>query len=157
MEEEKTILTENTAQQYKKELKNLIEVERPKVISEIKEAREQGDLKENSEYDAARNKQGLIEQRIKEIEFILEKAEIIKVNPNSRSDVVLIGSTFEAENLNTSQKNKYTIVGSIDANPIENKISNLSPLAKAVLNKRKGDVVEVEAPIKYKVKITKVL
>lgn len=147
------LLTEEGFLKLKEELKHLIDVERPSVIQEIKDARELGDLSENAEYDAARDRQAKIESRIAEIESILPKVEVIKA---TSSDQVTIGSTVTIQRVKEKKELVYTIVGSIDADPISNRISNESPLAISILGREVGDVIEVDAPVKYKVKIIKI-
>lgn len=147
------LLTEAGFLKLKEELKHLIDVERPSVIQEIKDARELGDLSENAEYDAARDRQAKIESRIAEIESILPKVEVIKA---TSSDQVTIGSTVTIQRVKEKKELVYTIVGSIDADPISNRISNESPLAISILGREVGDVIEVDAPVKYKVKIIKI-
>ncbi|UUD37277.1 transcription elongation factor GreA [Mycoplasmopsis californica] len=148
-----TLLTESGLKKLQEELKHLVEVERPEVIQEIKEARELGDLSENAEYDSARERQGKIEARISEIEKLLTNAKIIET---TTTDTVTIGSFVKLKNELTKKTNTYQIVGEIDANPINKKISNVSPLAQSVLGHRVGEVVEVDAPEKYSVKILEI-
>ena len=146
----KILLTKEAIKELKDELKYLVEVKRPEVIQEIKDARAQGDLSENAEYDAAREKQGQIEDRILEIEKTLENAQEIKSN---KKDTIAIGSTVVLDNKFTNEKETYSIVSTYEVDPFENKISNKSPLALSLIGKSKGDVVIVEAPTKYEVKI----
>ncbi len=148
--ESKILLTKEAIKELKDELKNLVEVQRPEVIQEIKDARAQGDLSENAEYDAAREKQGQIEDRILEIEKILENAQETKI---SKKDVVAIGSIVTIKNYLTNEKEEYSIVSTYEANPFENKISNISPLALSLIGKSKGDVIVVDSPRKYEVEI----
>ena len=151
---EKNIITKEGLKELKDELKKLVEIERPQVIEEIKEARAQGDLSENAEFDAAREKQGQIEDRIKEIESIIENSTTIK--SSSSNATVILGSKVEYQNMATNEKASVTIVGSLEADPFEKKISNNSPLGIALLNASKGEVVTVQAPKKYDVKITNI-
>ena len=151
---EKNIITKEGLKELKDELKKLVEIERPQVIEEIKEARAQGDLSENAEFDAAREKQGQIEDRIKEIESIIENSTTIKAS--SSNSTVILGSKVEYQNMTTNEKASVTIVGSLEADPFEKKISNNSPLGIALLNASKGEVVTVQAPKKYDVKITNI-
>ena len=151
---EKNILTKEGFKNLKAEMKTLIEIERPKVISEIKEARAQGDLSENAEFDAARQKQGEIEDRIKEIEGILENAKVLTATNNSNK--VRVGSVVTVQELKKDTKETYTIVGTLEADPFEGMISNKSPLAMALLGFEKGDVVKVYAKTKYDVKIVSI-
>ena len=147
---EKIYLTKESFQQYKDRLKFLQEVARPQVIEEIKEARGQGDLSENAEYDSARDKQAAIENEINEIQHILDNYEIIK---STNTNVVKIGSKVQIISLTNDNIQEVTIVGSLDADPFSGKISNTSALAKALLDKEVNSIIEVEAPKKYKVKI----
>ncbi len=154
MEDKKmNILTKEGKLKLQEEMKELIEVQRPSVIEELAEARAQGDLSENAEFDAAREKQGKVEDRIREIEAILENSKLIT---SKKSDKVEIGSQVEIEDQRTNTKKVLHIVGRQEANPFENKISNESPLAEAILGGSKGDEVVVEVNKKYKVKITKI-
>ena len=147
---EKIYLTKESFQQYKDRLKFLQEVARPQVIEEIKEARGQGDLSENAEYDSARDKQAAIENEINEIQHILDNYEIIK---STNTNVVKIGSKVQIISLANDNIQEVSIVGSLDADPFSGKISNTSALAKALLDKEVNSIIEVEAPKKYKVKI----
>ena len=147
---EKIYLTKESFQQYKDRLKFLQEVARPQVIEEIKEARGQGDLSENAEYDSARDKQAAIENEINEIQHILDNYEIIK---STNTNVVKIGSKVQIISLTNDNIQEVTIVGSLDADPFSGKISNTSALAKALLDKEVNSIIEVEATKKYKVKI----
>ena len=146
----KILLTKEALKELRDELKYLIEVKRPEVIQEIKDARAQGDLSENAEYDAAREKQGQIEDRIAEIEKTLENAQEIKSN---KKDIIAIGSIVTIKNKFTNSKETYSIVSTYETDPFDNKISNKSPLALSLIGKSKGDVVIVEAPTKYEVEI----
>ncbi len=146
----KILLTKEALKELRDELKFLIEVKRPEVIQEIKEARAQGDLSENAEYDAAREKQGQIEDRITEIERTLENAQEIK---SSKKNTITIGSVVTLKNNFTNSKETYSIVSTYEADPFDNKISNKSPLALSLIGKSKGDIVNVEAPTKYQVEI----
>ncbi len=120
---EKIYLTKESFQQYKDRLKFLQEVARPQVIEEIKEARGQGDLSENAEYDSARDKQAAIENEINEIQHILDNYEIIK---STNTNVVKIGSKVQIISLTNDNIQEVTIVGSLDADPFSGKISNTS-------------------------------
>ena len=127
-------LTIEGKKKLENERKNLIEVERPKVIEEIAFARSQGDLSENADYDAARDKQAHIEARIKEIEVMLENAKIIESADIDKSTVQM-GAIVTIENLDENKEAAYKIVGSFETDPFNGKISNECPLAKAVLMK----------------------
>ncbi len=153
MSEKKIYLTEEGYRDLKKELDELINVKRPENIQAIKEARALGDLSENADYDAAKNDQAEIEGRIKRIEKMLENVEIIE---KKSSDVVALGSTVSIKYCDDEDEtDEYEIVGSQEADPFVSKISNESPIAKAIMNKKVGDVVEVESPNGvYKIEIT---
>ncbi|MDZ7293643.1 transcription elongation factor GreA [Mycoplasmopsis pulmonis] len=152
-EKNKIYLTQETIKKYEEEKWHLINVERPAVILEIKEARQQGDLSENAEYDAAREKQGQIEDRITELENILSNAISIQ---ESHSDKIGLGSVVRILNQSTGKERTFKIVGSFDTDPTQNKISYESPLAKSIIGFSKGDVVEIDAPDKYTTKILSV-
>ncbi|WP_045433699.1 transcription elongation factor GreA [Metamycoplasma canadense] len=156
MEDKKIYLTKESLEQYNKRLVYLQQEARPLVIEEIKEARNQGDLSENAEYDAARDKQAAIENEILEIQHILENAILIDED-FSDSNIVRIGSTVKLLDLKTKEILTVIIVGALDADPFNGKISNSSPLAKAILNHKVDDTVEVDAPKKYKVRIESIM
>ena len=124
------------------ELKELKEVKRPEVIKALKEARALGDLSENSDYDAARNDQAQLEGRIKELEYKLEHCNIAE---NHEDGVVAIGSVVTIE-YDDGEVDEYKIVGSLEADPFENKISNESLIGKAVIGHKKNETVQVESP-----------
>jgi len=150
----KIYLTREGLEELKKELDYLINVRRPENITSIKEARALGDLSENADYDAARNEQAELEGRIKKLEKMLENVEIIE---HVQTDKVGIGSTVCIKYVDDDDTDEYKIVGSQEADPFMSKISNESPIAKAILNKKVGDVVEVESPNGvYKIEITEI-
>ena len=136
-------LTENGLDELKKELDNLINVRRPENIQAIKEARSLGDLSENAEYDAARNEQAQIEARIQQLEKMLENVSIIS---EVSKDTVGIGNTVSIKYVDDDEEEEYKIVGSQEADPFESKISNESPIAKALFEHKVGDIVTVESP-----------
>ena len=125
------------------ELNNLKNNDRPRIIEAIKEARAQGDLSENADYDAARDEQAKIEARIQELEYMLEHAKIIE---KKSGDIVSVGTTVTVKYVEDDEEEVYSIVGSMDADPFENKISNESPIGKAIMNKKVGDTISVESP-----------
>ena len=149
--EKELYLTEEGLEEVKKELEELKLVKRPEVINALKDARAQGDLSENAEYDAARSEQAVVESRIKELEVMLERAVVItKVD----TDVVSIGTKVTLEYVDDDDTEEYSIVGSQEADPFANKISNESPIAKAIMGLKVGSVVSVDSPNgKYDVKI----
>ena len=136
-------LTQEGLDEIKKELDELKLVKRPEVISALKDARAQGDLSENAEYDAARTEQAIVEARIKDLEVMVENAVVIT---KADTDKVAIGAKVTIEYVGDDDTEEYSIVGSQEADPFENKISNESPIAKAIMNKKVGDVVSVESP-----------
>ena len=154
MKEKKTLLTKEGLAELRSELDELINVKRPANLKAIKEARALGDLSENADYDAAKNDQAELEGRIKRIEKMLENYEIIE---KTTSDKVGLGSTVEIKYVDDDEVDEYKIVGSQEADPFISKISNESPIAKALLNKKIGDIVEVDSPNGvYKIEITSI-
>ncbi len=148
-------LTKEGAEKLEKEYRHLLDIERPEVIEQIKAARAQGDLSENSDLDAARDRQAEIEARIKDIENILANAKIID-NSTKSGKVVSLGSTVEVKDLSDNTTASYTIVGTVEANPVKGLISNVSPLGKAIVGKRVGDECVVRVAQEYKVQILKI-
>lgn len=154
MTENEVYVTEQGLEDMKKELEYLKMEKRPAVIEALKEARALGDLSENAEYDAARNEQSDVENRIVTLEKQIEKAIVIQ---NTGKDEVNVGNTVEIEYVDDDEKEKYTIVGIKEADPFENKISNESPIAKAILGAKLGDIRAVSSPNgEYQVKITSI-
>ena len=153
MADKKHILTYAGLKQYEDELQNLKVVKRKEVAQKIKEAREQGDLSENAEYDAAKDEQRDIETQITELEAILSNAEIIQDNDKS-TDRVKMESVVKLHDIEYDEDIEYVIVGSSEADSLNNKISNESPLGAALIGKKVGEIVKVEAPageIEYKI------
>ena len=148
-------LTRDGEEKLQKEYRHLIDIERPEVIEQLTVARAQGDLSENADYDAARNRQAEIEARIKEIENILANAKIIDASSKG-GKVVSLGSTVEIKDLSDNTTATYTIVGTVEANPIKGLISNVSPLGHAIVGKRVGDECVVRVAQEYKVLILKI-
>ncbi len=149
-------LTQEGLEDLKKELDNLINVRRPENIIAIKEARALGDLSENAEYDAARNEQAQIEGRIKQLEKMLENVSIIS---EVSKDKVGIGNTVAIKYVDEDddEVEEYKIVGSQEADPFESRISNESPIAKALFDHKVGDIVTVESPNgSYEVEIVEI-
>ena len=139
-------ITKFGAELLKDELHRLKHVERPAVIVSISEARAQGDLSENAEYDAAKEKQGFIEGRIKELETMLSGAQIIDPATLEVDGRIVFGATLDLEDLEDGTKFTYQIVGDDEADIELNKISISSPIARALIGKEEGDVVAVQAP-----------
>mgnify|MGYP002737744374 CR=1 FL=1 len=141
-----TPLTVRGAELLKEELTRLKHVERPSVITAIAEARAQGDLSENAEYDAAKERQGFIEGRIAELESKLAHAQIIDPKEIEQDGRVVFGTTVELVDIESDKKSVYQIVGDDEADLKENKISISSPIARALIGKSVGDVATVHAP-----------
>ena len=153
MEEKKNILTYEGLKRYEDELHELKVVKRQEVAQKIKEAREQGDLSENAEYDAAKDEQRDIEARIEELEKILKNAEVV-VEDEVDLDKINIGCKVKILDLEYNEELEYKIVGSTEANSLKGKISNESPVGKALIGARVDDVVSVETQVgvlQYKV------
>ena len=147
-------LTASGLKEIQDELDELKNVKRPEVIKALKEARALGDLSENADYDAARAEQALVENRIQELEAMIENVVLIE---NVDTDKVSIGTTVTIEYVGDNDTEAYSIVGSKEADPFNNKISNESPIAQAIMGKKAGDVVSVDSPNgKYDVKILKI-
>ena len=144
----KVPMTAEGAEKLKEELDNLKHNERPKIAQAIKEAREKGDLKENAEYHAAREQQSFAEGRIKDIEAKLSNAQIIDIKNIPASSRVIFGTTVDLIDLGNNSKSKYKIVGEDEADLKENKLSVTSPLARCLIGKEEGDIVELKMPKK---------
>jgi transcription elongation factor GreA len=139
-------VTKRGAELLKEELHRLKTKDRPAVINAIAEARAQGDLSENAEYDAAKERQGFIEGRIAELESKLSAAQIIDPATLDAEGRIVFASTVDLEDLESGQKVTYQIVGEDEADLKEKKVSVTSPIARALIGKYAGDVVEVNAP-----------
>ena len=149
----KNILTYEGLKKLEDELQDLKVVKRKEVADKIREAREQGDLSENAEYDAAKDEQRDIEARIEEIEKILKNAEVV-VEEDVNLDQINIGCSVRIYDIEFEEELEYKIVGSTEANSLKGKISNESPVGKALLGKKVGDTVTVETQagdISYKI------
>ena len=135
MAENKIYVTEEGLQKLKDEYQNLVHVVREEVKSELAEARSLGDLSENADWDAARDKQAQVESRIAELESMLNHYELIDMKKGAKK-IVSIGSTVKLEFLDTQEEGTYTIVGSTEADPLNGKLSNETPLAKAIIDRK---------------------
>ena len=150
---EKQLLTKKGYDERVARLEELKVVRRKEVAQKLKEAREQGDLSENAEYDAAKDEQRDIETQIAELEEILKNAEVVQDN-NTDKDAIKMESVVKLHDVEYDEDIEYVIVGSSEADSLNNKISNESPLGAAMLGKKVGDTVKVEAPagvIEYKI------
>ncbi len=143
--EKETILTPEGLRKLEEELEHLKTVRRKEVAGRIKQSKEFGDLMENSEYEDAKNEQAFVEGRILQLEKMLRNARVID-NHGDPPDRVAVGSTVRLKDLSSGEEIHYMIVGSTEADPDRDKISNESPVGRALLGKRKGDMVEVTAP-----------
>lgn len=139
-------ITLKGAQRLREELDHLKSVKRPKVIAAIAEAREHGDLKENAEYHAAREEQGFIEGRIKQLEGELSHAEIIDITKLNAGSKVVFGATVELSDVEHDEEKRYQIVGDLEADIKLGLIAISSPLARALIGKLEGDAVTIDAP-----------
>jgi transcription elongation factor GreA len=147
------LLTPEGYEKLKGEIKFLTTEKRREVAERIKHAREFGDISENSEYDDAKNEQAMLEQRIAQLEERLASARVIAAE-DVPPGVVAVGTRVRLRDIDAKETSEYTIVGSAEANPAERKLSNESPVGKAIMGKKKGEIVEVAAPrgsLKYKI------
>lgn len=155
MAEKKFLVTKEGLDELLKEQEHLIHVVRNEVIRELQEARAQGDLSENADYDAARDHQARVEARIRELDAMISNAEIIDEDKGGvASKTVTLGSTVKIMDLEDNTEETYTIVGSIESDPLNGKLSNITPLATALMDNKVGATVTVEnVEQPYKVKI----
>ena len=145
MAEKKNLISEKGLKNLEDELQELRTVRRKEVAQKIKEAREQGDLSENAEYDAAKDEQKEIEARIEELEAILKNVEIVYSDEVDK-ETVNVGCAVTVKRLETGDVEKFKIVGSTEADFLNNKISNESPIGAALMGAKAGDIVEAETP-----------
>ena len=149
-------ITKEGKREKEERLEYLKNIRRPEVLEKLKTAREYGDLSENSEYDAARSEQGRLESEIQLIEETLRLAVIVD-SEDINNDKIHVGSTVEVLDLEFDEKIEYKIVGTIESDPDKGMISNESPIGKALVGKKKGDVVEIKSPNgSYSVKVLKI-
>lgn len=155
VDSKKTLMTYSGLKKLEDELENLKVVRRKEIAAKIKEAREQGDLSENAEYDAAKDEQRDIEARIEEIEKLLKHVEVV-VEAEVDFKTVNLGCTVVVQDMDYDEEITFQIVGSSEANSLEGKISNESPVGKALMGAKVGKIVKVETPqagmMRYKVK-----
>ena len=145
MKNNETLITAEGLEKLKVELEDLKLVKRKEISEKIKTALAFGDISENSEYDEAKNEQAAVETRIAKLELMIKNAKIIK--EAKQKGIVSIGSKVTIKDLEFDEVMEYTIVGSAEADPFEGKISNVSPLGKALLGKRIGEIIEVASPV----------
>lgn len=139
-------ITLKGAQRLREELEHLKSVKRPKVIAAIAEAREHGDLKENAEYHAAREEQGFIEGRIKQLEGALSHAEVIDTGKLAAGSKVVFGATVTLADVESGEEKRYQIVGDLEADIKQGLIAITSPVARALIGKHEGDSIVIDAP-----------
>ena len=147
---EKIYVTQEGLAELKAEYQNLIHVVRKEVIEDLKNARAQGDLSENADYDAARDHQAQVEARVSKLDEMFKNIEIIGL---ISSDTVKLGTTVTILDIKSNIESTYTIVGSVEADPLNGKLSNVTPLALAILDKKVGSLGTVEVDVPYEVKI----
>ena len=152
--EEKHYVTEEGLAKLKEELEELVHVIMPQLQEELGAAKAQGDLSENADYDVAKDKISKYSYRITELQQQIDNAEIITKSKSTK--YVRLGSTVEVEELDTNDKFTYMIVGSVESDPLNGKLSYITPLAEAILDQKVGSVVTVKAEYPYDVKILKV-
>ena len=155
MKDEEIIVTKEGFKKLNEELRNLIDVVLPEVIEQLKDARAQGDLSENADYDAARNRQAEVEGRIAQLQHQIENAKVID-EVSGKSNVVRIGCFVTIRDLSDNSETRYQIVGSTESDPENCKISNECMLAKSILNHKVGEKVQVKVVRPYDVEILKV-
>ena len=152
-----SLITKEGLDKLREEIEYLSTEKRRDVAERIKEAREFGDISENSEYDDAKNEQAMLEQRIAQLEERLRRAAVIDES-HIDTDVVSVGAVVHVKDQKSGESRKFQIVGSTEANPSEHKLSNESPIGKALLGNKRGEIVSVDVPRgpKKKLKITKI-
>lgn len=155
MVNEKVFVTKQGLEELLKEKEHLIHTVRIEIIEELKSARAQGDLSENADYDAARDRQAIVESRIQELEIMLNNVEIIE-DTKKVSKTVKLGSKVKILDLEENVEEEYKIVGSVEADPLNGKLSNVTPLGSALLDKKVGAEVVVNTEEPYKVKILEI-
>ena len=153
MSEQEVILTREGLKQLEDELENLRTVKRAEVKERLKEAIALGDLSENSEYDDAKNEQAFMEGRILELEKMIRNAKVIDEDAHQEGTAT-VGSLVKVKDIEFDEINEYRLVGTVEADPMNNRISNESPVGRALLGRKKGEIVDVEVPagiIKYEI------
>lgn len=143
--EKEIVITREGLKKVQEELEHLRTVHRREVADRIRDSKQFGELSENSEYEDAKTEQAFVEGRILELKRILQSAHVIETD-DINTDTVDVGSRVRVRDVKSGDEWEYTIVGSIEADPLENRISNESPVGEALIGKRAGDIVEVETP-----------
>jgi transcription elongation factor GreA len=142
---EKVPITRQGLEKLRQELQNILTVERPRNIKAIEEARSHGDLFENAEYHAAKERQAILEAKINELEMAINRSEVIEINTQS-ADTVVFGVTVQLRNMVTDENVAYQLVGPYESDPDSGKISVVSPLGKALIGKEEGDEIKLKTP-----------
>ena len=142
---EKTPITKDGLKKLKKELNNIITVERPRNIKDIEEARAHGDLSENAEYHAAKERQSFLETRMNELEMVINRSEVINID-NVNTEKVIFGTTVELRNIASNKKLTYQLVGPYESDPDDGKISVTSPVGRVLIGNEEGDEVKIKTP-----------
>jgi transcription elongation factor GreA len=142
---DKVPTTKEGLEKLRKELHTIFTIERPKNIKAIEEARSHGDLNENAEYHAAKEKQSFLEAKINELEMAISRSEVIEIS-NEPAENIVFGSTVELKNLVNNQTVTYQLVGPYESNPEDGKISIISPLGKALIGNEEGDYIKLKTP-----------
>lgn len=150
---ERIPVTQSGLDELNRELRQLIEIERPDVIEDLKAARAQGDLSENADYDTARDRQARVEARIRELEATLTRVELIDESKATKHKNVGLGATVTVLDLEMNEELTFTVVGSVEADPEKGRLSNVSPLVQSILEAKVGDTVEVKVESPYNVKL----
>ena len=157
MTSEKVLVTQQGLNELLKEQEHLIHVVRKEIIQDLQNARAQGDLSENADYDAARDRQARVEARIQELEIMLNNIELIDdKKKGSKSKLVKLGATVKILDLEDEIEEEYVIVGSVESDPLKGRLSNVTPLAEAILDCKVGDIVTVSVDEPYQVKILEI-
>lgn len=142
---DKMPITKEGLEKLRQELHTIITIDRPKNIKAIEEARSHGDLNENAEYHAAKERQSFLEAKINELEMAISRSEVIEIS-NEPAENILFGSTVELKNLVNNQTVTYQLVGPYESNPEDGKISIISPLGKALIGNEEGDYIKLKTP-----------
>ncbi|MEA3360847.1 MAG: transcription elongation factor GreA [Thermodesulfobacteriota bacterium] len=142
---EKTPITKEGLEKLKKELNKIIKLERPKNIKDIEEARAHGDLSENAEYHAAKERQSFLGARMNELEMVINRSEVIDIN-NLNTERIIFGTTVELRNITSNKKITYQLVGPYESDPGDGKISVSSPVGRVLIGNEEGDEVKIKTP-----------
>lgn len=142
---EKMPITRQGLEKLKKELNRIITIDRPRNIRDIEEARAHGDLNENAEYHAAKERQGFLETRINELEMVINRSEVIDID-NLNTEKVIFGTTVELRNISSNEKKTYQLVGPYESDPDNGKISVTSPVGRVLIGNEEGDEVKIKTP-----------